>query len=243
MKKGFHAVPPENAVSPESSRPAAGSMGAWVLAARPPTLTAAVVPVAVGAACSQVAGGLRWDATLAALLSAVWIQIGTNFANDVFDFEQGADTSERLGPTRAVQAGLLTPAQMRRGMGIAFGLAFLFGLWLMWIAGWPMLAIGVASIAAGIAYTGGPFPLGLQRPRRRFRHGFLRLRGGLRHCLRQSPHRHRAGLVGIGASRRDRHRDPRGQQRPRPRARRRPPARGRSPSASVGRRASSNTRS
>ena len=145
----------------ESSTTAApGSFGAWLLASRPPTLAAAIVPVAVGAACAFALGGLRWGPTLAALWGAIWIQIGTNFANDVFDFEKGVDDEERLGPTRAVQAGLLTPAQMRRGMGLAFALATAAGAYLAWVAGWPIVAIGVASIASGIAYTGGPYPLG-----------------------------------------------------------------------------------
>ncbi len=140
------------------SRP--GALRAWILASRPPTLAAAVVPVAVGGACAAVSGGLRPAPTLAALLGAIWIQIGTNFANDVFDYEKGADTGERLGPTRAVQAGWLTAAQMRRGMAVAFALATLCGAYLTWAAGWPIVAIGVASILSGIAYTGGPYPLG-----------------------------------------------------------------------------------
>ncbi len=143
-----------------SARPSPGSPGAWVMASRPPTLAAAVVPVAVGAACAFALGGLHWLPTLATLWGAIWIQIGTNFANDVFDFEKGADTGERLGPTRAVQAGLLTPGQMRRGMWIAFAIAFAAGVYLTWFAGFPVVVIGVASIASGIAYTGGPYPLG-----------------------------------------------------------------------------------
>jgi 1,4-dihydroxy-2-naphthoate polyprenyltransferase len=133
---------------------------AWLLAARPRTLGAAFAPVAVGTACAAVAGGARPGPALAALAGALWIQIGTNFANDVLDFERGADTAERIGPTRAVQAGLLTPAQMRGGMIVAFALAAACGLYLTLVAGWPVIAIGVASIAAGIAYTGGPYPLG-----------------------------------------------------------------------------------
>ncbi len=140
--------------------PRADSFGAWLLASRPATLAAAFVPVAVGAACAHALGGMRPAATLAALAAALWIQIGTNFANDVFDYEKGADTGERLGPTRAVQAGLLDAAAMRRGMWVAFGLAFACGLYLVWLAGWPLLVIGTASILSGIAYTGGPYPLG-----------------------------------------------------------------------------------
>lgn len=135
-------------------------MKRWVLAARPATLTAALVPVAVGTACAHAEGGLRWGPALAALFGAIWIQIGTNFANDVFDAEKGADTDARLGPTRAVAAGLISPRAMRVGMALAFGLATLSGVYLAWTAGWPVIAIGVASVASGIAYTGGPFPLG-----------------------------------------------------------------------------------
>lgn len=137
-------------------------MRRWILAARPATLTAAIVPVAVGTACAHAEGGLRWGPALAALVGAMWIQIGTNFANDVFDAEKGADTADRLGPTRAVAAGLISPRAMRAAMAIAFGLAALCGLYLTWTSGWPVVAIGVASVVSGIAYTGGPFPLGYQ---------------------------------------------------------------------------------
>lgn len=147
-------------MSPERSLPAPGSIGAWIMAVRPPTLAAALVPVLVGVAVSCYFDGFRALPSLGALLVAVWLQIGTNFANDVFDFEKGADTEERLGPTRAVQAGLLTPAQMRRGMAVAFLLAFIFGLYLSWIGGWPLLVLGILSILSGLAYTGGPYPLG-----------------------------------------------------------------------------------
>jgi 1,4-dihydroxy-2-naphthoate octaprenyltransferase len=137
-----------------------GSARAWLLASRPATLTAAFVPVAVGTACAAAIGGLRWDTAIAAMLGAFGIQIGTNFANDVFDAEKGADTEARLGPTRAVQAGLLGARQMRVGMAAAFGFATLCGIYLAAVAGWPVVAIGIASILSGIAYTGGPYPLG-----------------------------------------------------------------------------------
>jgi 1,4-dihydroxy-2-naphthoate polyprenyltransferase len=140
--------------------PAPGSARAWVLACRPATLGAAIVPVAVGSACAYAAGGVRWGAALAALLGAVLIQIGTNLANDVFDAEKGADTAERLGPMRAVQAGLLSARQVRAGMALAFALATLCGAVLTWMAGPVVVAIGVASVLAGIGYTGGPYPLG-----------------------------------------------------------------------------------
>jgi len=137
-----------------------GSARAWLLAARPATLTAAVVPVAVGTACAAAAGGQRWAPALAALAGAMLIQIGTNFANDVFDHEKGADTAERIGPVRAAQSGLLSPRALYAGMALAFATAMLIGVYLVWIGGWPIVAIGLASITAGIAYTGGPYPLG-----------------------------------------------------------------------------------
>jgi 1,4-dihydroxy-2-naphthoate polyprenyltransferase len=140
--------------------PAPGSLRAWVLAARPATLTAALTPVLVGTAVAQAAGGAKAGPALAALFGACMIQIATNFANDVFDHEKGADTHERLGPTRAVQAGLLTPRQVRAGMGVAIALAVLAGAYLAAVAGWPVVVIGVLSVLSGIAYTGGPYPLG-----------------------------------------------------------------------------------
>jgi 1,4-dihydroxy-2-naphthoate polyprenyltransferase len=133
---------------------------AFILAARPATLTAAVTPVAVGTACAFAIGRFALGPALAALFGAICIQIGTNFANDLFDFEKGADTAERLGPTRAVQAGLLSAHAVRSGMIVAFGLAALAGLYLAMVAGWVVVAIGAASILSGIAYTGGPYPLG-----------------------------------------------------------------------------------
>lgn len=136
-----------------------GSIRAWVLAARPATLTAAFAPVAVGTACAWRVGALRWDAALAALFGAFLIQIATNFANDMFDFQKGADNEERLGPTRAAQAGLLTVPQLRRGIITTFALALGTGIYLTWIAGPAVVVIGLASMAAGLAYTGGPFPL------------------------------------------------------------------------------------
>lgn len=138
----------------------AGSARAWLLASRPATLTAAIVPVAVGSAVAKSVYGFSLWPALAALFGALWIQIGTNFANDVYDFKKGADTEDRVGPIRAAQAGLLTPRQLFVGMFVAFGLATLCGAYLLFHAGWPIAVIGVASIASGIAYTGGPYPLG-----------------------------------------------------------------------------------
>jgi 1,4-dihydroxy-2-naphthoate polyprenyltransferase len=141
-----------------STRP--GSVGAWLLASRPKTLSAAAVPVLVGTACAGARGHVSWGPALAALFGALFLQIGANFANDVFDYEKGADTAARLGPTRAVQAGLLSPKSMRIGMALVFGLALALGLYLTSVAGPVILLIGLVSIASAIAYTGGPYPLG-----------------------------------------------------------------------------------
>jgi 1,4-dihydroxy-2-naphthoate octaprenyltransferase len=130
------------------------------MACRPATLTAATAPVLVGSAVAWREGHWRADAALAALLGALLLQIGSNLANDAFDFEKGSDTSERLGPARTAQMGLLTPAQLRRGMWVVFALATLTGLYLTWLAGPVVVAIGLVSIVSAIAYTAGPFPLG-----------------------------------------------------------------------------------
>jgi 1,4-dihydroxy-2-naphthoate octaprenyltransferase len=132
----------------------------WVGAARLRTLPAAVVPVVVGTACAAATGGVSWSAALAALAGALAIQIGTNFANDVFDAERGADGPDRIGPVRAVSAGLISARAMKVAMIAAFAVATLLGVYLAAVAGWPVVAIGVASIISGIAYTGGPWPLG-----------------------------------------------------------------------------------
>ena len=131
----------------------------WMLAARPQTLPAAIVPVLVGTAAAYAGGAWRPAAAAAALVSALFLQIGTNIANDLFDFQRGADTAERTGPVRVTQAGLLTPAEVRRGMWLSFALAFAVGLYLVYVGGWPILAIGLASIACGLWYTAGPYPL------------------------------------------------------------------------------------
>ncbi len=131
----------------------------WILAARPRTLPAAIAPVIVGSALAFKAGAFQPLAALAALLGAVLIQIATNFANDVYDFKKGADVN-RVGPTRVTTAGLLTAGQVELGMWVVFGLAVLCGIYLVYLGGWPIVIIGIASILSGIAYTGGPFPLG-----------------------------------------------------------------------------------
>lgn len=141
-----------------SSSPPISRARAWALASRPPTLPAAVVPVLVGAA-AVARLGFRPLPFLAAILCALLIQIGTNLANDYFDFHKGADTHERLGPTRVTQSGLIPPATVRNAMILVFGLAALIGLYLVVVGGWPILVIGLLSLAAGVLYTGGPYPI------------------------------------------------------------------------------------
>ena len=132
----------------------------WILAVRPKTLGAALAPILIGTAMAFAEGKGHTGAALAALLGALLIQIGTNFSNDYFDFIKGADTKERLGPMRATQAGLVTPEAMFRNFILVFGLAFLVGIYLVYRGGWPIVIIGILSIASGILYTGGPMPLG-----------------------------------------------------------------------------------
>jgi 1,4-dihydroxy-2-naphthoate octaprenyltransferase len=132
----------------------------WLLAARPKTLPAAAAAALVGAAAAYAEGSFQWGPALACLLVALLLQIGANLANDVFDYYRGADAHGRLGPTRVTQAGLLTPRQVLAGMWLVFGLAALLGAYLLWVAGWPVLIIGLSAIVAAIAYTGGPIPYG-----------------------------------------------------------------------------------
>ncbi|MDX1585590.1 MAG: 1,4-dihydroxy-2-naphthoate octaprenyltransferase, partial [Balneolaceae bacterium] len=132
----------------------------WIEAARPKTLAAAFVPVLVGASVALSHQAFDWLPSLVALLCAFLIQIGTNFANDYFDFIKGADTDERVGFKRATAAGLISADEMKRATVYTMALAFLLGLYLVWHAGWVILALGMASLLLGVLYTGGPFPLG-----------------------------------------------------------------------------------
>jgi 1,4-dihydroxy-2-naphthoate polyprenyltransferase len=129
----------------------------WILAARIRTLPAAIAPVILGCAICEKPHLL---AALSALIGAILIQIGTNFANDYFDFVNGADNDERIGPTRATQAGLITPKQMKTAFLITFALTIPIISYLTMRGGWPIVWIGILSIASGILYTGGPKPLG-----------------------------------------------------------------------------------
>lgn len=141
------------------SAEAMSPMGAWVLATRPRTLPAAVSPVMVGTAMAVADGKFEFMPAFAALLGALLLQIGVNLANDYFDFKKGIDTSERLGPVRVTQSGLIPPGRVRLAMIIIFGSALAVGLYLTAVAGWPVLAVGMACILASLAYSGGPFPL------------------------------------------------------------------------------------
>jgi 1,4-dihydroxy-2-naphthoate octaprenyltransferase len=133
---------------------------AWVIAARPQTLPAAAAPVIVGTGLAVHDGVFAALPALAALLGAALIQIGTNFANDYYDAVQGADTDDREGFTRVTAGGLIAPATVKRAMYLTFAAAILLGTSLVYVGGVPILVIGLLSVASGIAYTGGPYPLG-----------------------------------------------------------------------------------
>jgi 1,4-dihydroxy-2-naphthoate octaprenyltransferase len=135
----------------------------WLVAARPRTLPAAVAPVLVGTALAagteDVFRPLRF---VCALVASVFIQIGTNLANDYSDARRGADTEDRLGPVRVTAGGLLPPRRVLIGTYVAFGIAVAAGAYLIAVAGWQLLLVGAASIAAGVLYTGGPKPYGYE---------------------------------------------------------------------------------
>ena len=130
----------------------------WLLAARPKTLPASIAPVLVGTALATRAGEIDLLVFAATLVTAVLLQIGANYANDVFDFLKGADKA-RIGPTRVTQSGLLTPRQMLTGTAAIFIAATLLGMYLVYVGGLPIVVIGVCAIIAALAYTAGPFPL------------------------------------------------------------------------------------
>jgi 1,4-dihydroxy-2-naphthoate octaprenyltransferase len=139
-------------------------MRIWLMAARPRTLPAAIAPVLVGTAAAIYAhGDLRrpW-ALVAALIGSIFIQIGTNLANDYSDAKRGADTVDRLGPVRVTAAGLVAPRSVLVATWIGFGVAVAAGIYLATVAGWVIIAVGVASILAGVLYTGGPRPYGYE---------------------------------------------------------------------------------
>jgi 1,4-dihydroxy-2-naphthoate octaprenyltransferase len=138
------------------------SVQIWMMAARPKTLPAGIAPVLVGTALAgflHVFHPLRF---IAALLGSILIQVGTNLSNDYSDARRGADTEDRLGPVRVTAGGLVPPRQVLIATYVTFGLAVLCGIYLIAVAGWALLLIGLASILAGVLYTGGPRPYGYE---------------------------------------------------------------------------------
>ena len=132
----------------------------WLLAIRPRTLSISLVPVMVGSALAWAETQLfAWLTLLATLVGALLIQIGTNLHNDAADFERGADTTQRLGPRRVSAEGWLQPGHVRRAAHLSFSGAFLAGLYLVWLGGWPIVLLGLLSLTAAYAYTGGPRPV------------------------------------------------------------------------------------
>lgn len=151
---------PAGAAVPGTEKARPSSLAIWVQASRPKTLWAGAAPVVVAADLAHGDGAFHALAAFCALLGALLIQIATNFANDYYDFVKGTDTAERIGPVRATQAGWVKPETMRHATILAFALVFVPGAYLIARGGWPLLAIGLISIACGLLYTAGPYPLG-----------------------------------------------------------------------------------
>jgi 1,4-dihydroxy-2-naphthoate polyprenyltransferase len=145
----------------------------WLVAARPRTLPAAIAPVLVGTALAGSEDVFRPLAFVAALLGSVFIQIGTNLANDYSDARRGADAEDRLGPVRVTASGLVAPRQVLVATWLAFAIAVAFGIYLVVVAGWELLVVGAASILAGVLYTGGPRPYGYEGLGELFVFGFF----------------------------------------------------------------------
>jgi 1,4-dihydroxy-2-naphthoate polyprenyltransferase len=137
-------------------------MRMWLMAARLRTLPAAVAPVLVGTSIAVTRDVFRPGAFIAALLGAILIQVGTNLSNDYSDARRGADTEERLGPMRVTAGGLVPPRTVLLWTYLTFGAAALCGVYLVVVAGWELLVLGVLSILAGVLYTGGPRPYGYE---------------------------------------------------------------------------------
>jgi 1,4-dihydroxy-2-naphthoate octaprenyltransferase len=143
-----------------TERPSAARI--WLMAARPRTLPAAIAPVLVGTALAATEDTFKVLTFLAALIGALFIQVGTNLSNDYSDARRGADTEDRLGPVRVTAGGLVPPRQVLIATYVAFGVAVLAGTYLIATAGWELLLVGAASILAGVLYTGGPRPYGYE---------------------------------------------------------------------------------
>jgi 1,4-dihydroxy-2-naphthoate octaprenyltransferase len=154
-------MPTIQSLEPRSlnSKPGMPIWKAWWLAARPKTLPAAIAPVIAGSAVAIHERGFFLPAAIAALITALLLQIAANFANDAIDFKKGADTAERAGPTRVTAGGLLSADAVLKATGVVLVLAAVCGLYLVWRAGWPFLLLGLAAIVCAVAYTGGPFPI------------------------------------------------------------------------------------
>ena len=140
--------------------PAATPLGAWLLAARPKTLPAAVSPVLVGCAVAWSEGGFHAVSAVAAFAVALLLQIAANLANDVADFRRGADTAERLGPVRVTQSGLIRPERVALATAVVLVLAAIPGLYLVWRGGLVLAGLGLLAMLAAVAYTAGPKPFG-----------------------------------------------------------------------------------
>ena len=191
----------------------------WLVAARPRTLPAAIAPVLVGTSLAITEDEFSALPFIAALVVSLFMQIGTNLANDYSDARRGADTEDRLGPVRVTAGGLMPPKRVLVGTYVAFGIALAAGFYLAAVASWWLLAVGVASVAAGVLYTGGPRPYGYAGPRRAVRVPLLRRRRGRRLLLRPGGGAHLGGVRAVGPGRPARRGDPRRQQRARHRHR------------------------
>jgi len=143
----------------DQNLPLPKSFQAWMLAIRPKTLPAGAVPVILGSALAAADGQFRFLPALVALICALGIQVATNFINEIYDFRKGADTAERLGPTRTVAAGIISEKTMIRVSASLVGTVFLLGLYLVYTSGWPILVVGLLSLLFAWAYTGGPYPI------------------------------------------------------------------------------------
>lgn len=135
------------------------SIGIWMMATRPKTLPAAVGPVLVGSAQAFSDQGFEVWPALAALMVALLLQVGVNLANDYFDYIGGIDTSQRLGPARVTQSGLISVPEIKKALFLVFGLALIIGFYLMVVGGWVVILIGITAIIAALGYSGGPYPL------------------------------------------------------------------------------------
>ncbi len=144
---------------PEPARPRPSPLGAWLLALRPKTLGASVVPVAVGSAVAKLEGEFQATIAFACLAAALLLQVAANLVNDAVDFLEGIDSASRQGPERVTQAGLIPARSVLCAAGLASGLAACAGVYLIWSGGTAILVIGIAAMLAAAAYSAGPFPL------------------------------------------------------------------------------------